>query len=56
MDNKVTVLVRFPNESYWDEMKIDLSKFKQENEFDHEVFGWYEDIYISIKKTSLPAQ
>lgn len=45
-----TVLVRFPNESDYVEMQIDISKFKQENEFEYEIFGWYNSTYIAIKK------
>jgi hypothetical protein len=44
------VLVRFPNESFFEEMLIDMGKFKLEKEFDDKMFGWYGEIYISIKK------
>lgn len=42
--------VRFPNESYFEEILIDMSKFKPEKEFSDEIFGWYNNLYISIKK------
>lgn len=46
--------VRFPNESFFEEVQLDLSRFKPEKEFDDEIFGWYDDsIYISIKKQGL---
>jgi hypothetical protein len=44
------VNVRFPNESFFEEIEINMSEFKPTTEFDDEVFGWYGDIYISIKK------
>jgi hypothetical protein len=44
------VMVRFPNESFFVEFEIDFEKFIPENEFDSEIFGKYEDLYISIKK------
>jgi hypothetical protein len=54
MSNLVKVFVRFPNESFYEKLIIDINKFKISNEFEQEVFGWYENIYISIKKDSLP--
>lgn len=42
--------VRFPNESIYDEVLIDLEKFEISNEFEHEIFGWYNGTAISIKK------
>lgn len=44
------ILVRFPNEDYFDDVKIDLEKFEVSNEFPHEIFGWYDGTAISIKK------
>lgn len=44
------VLIRFPNESYFIEAEINMDEFKPEKEFDTEIFGWYGDIYVSIKK------
>lgn len=44
------VMVRFPNESYFIEIDLDMSQFKPEKEFDDQIFGWYGDIYISVKK------
>jgi hypothetical protein len=44
------MLVRFPNESFFEEKYIDMNKFKPNKEFNDEIFGWYGDIYISIKK------
>lgn len=42
--------VRFPNESFFEEINLDLSEFKAEKDFDNEVFGWYKGTYISVKK------
>ena len=44
------MLVRFPNESFFEEVSIDINKFKLEKEFDDEMFGWYYGVYICIKK------
>ena len=44
------VKMRFPNESFFDEVTIDMNEFKPENEFDSEVFGWYKNTYVSISK------
>jgi hypothetical protein len=49
---KQKVEVRFPNECYFEEIEMDLNDFKPVNEFDDEVFGWFRDIYISIKKNN----
>lgn len=43
--------VRFPNESVYEEFKLDLQKFKISNEFEHEYFGWYGDTAIALKKS-----
>jgi len=42
--------VRFPNESEYQEIKVDMDKFERRSECDVEVFGWYDGTYISIKK------
>lgn len=42
--------VRFPNESYFEEVPIDLNKFKPEKDFENETFGWYKGNYISLRK------
>jgi len=42
--------VRFPNESFFEEIPIDLSKFVPEKEFENETFGYYGETYISIRK------
>ena len=44
------VEVRFPNESTYDKISINLNEFKVDKEFDDEIFGWYKDTYISLKK------
>lgn len=42
--------IRFPNESFFEEISLNLDDFRPVNEFDEEVFGWYHNTYISIKK------
>jgi hypothetical protein len=42
--------VRFPNESCFEEINLDLSEFKPDQEFEDETFGWYKEIYISVRK------
>ena len=42
--------VRFPNESEYFEVKIDIDLFNRTKEFEDEVFGWYKGNYICIKK------
>lgn len=49
---KQKVEVRFPNECYFEEIEMDLNDFKPVNEFDDEVFGWFGDIYISMKRNN----
>lgn len=44
------VKMRFPNESFFVDVEIDMDNFKPQQEFDTEIFGWYGDIYVSIKK------
>ncbi len=44
------VFVRFPNESIYEESKLDFKKIEITNEFQHEYFGWYNGTAISLKK------
>ena len=44
------VKMRLPNESCFDDFTINMNEFKPEKEFRDEVFGWYRDTYISLKK------
>lgn len=46
----ITKLVRFPNTDFFQEILMDISKFKPQYEFQDEIFGWYGNILISIKK------
>jgi hypothetical protein len=43
-------LVRFPNESEFVEMEINMDEFDMVTEFRDEMFGWYKNLYISIKQ------
>lgn len=45
------VQIRFPNESYYMEIEIDWHLFRIETEFENEYFGWYDGMYIAIKKS-----
>ena len=42
--------IRYPNECFFEEVSLNLDEFQPVNEFDEEVFGWYNETYISIKK------
>jgi hypothetical protein len=44
------VKIRFPNESIYDEISINLNDFKVDKEFDDEIYGWYQNTYVSLKK------
>ncbi len=48
--NKTEVLVRFPNESSYEKIYIDLSEFTPGKSFADETFGWYKGTYIALKK------
>ena len=49
--NRITMQkVRLPNTDEYVDMQIDLSIFVQDRESEKEIFGWYENIYLSIKK------
>lgn len=47
------VKIRFACSDFWEDVSIDLSKFKAEKEFTDQIFGWYEGEYISILKTTI---
>ena len=44
------VKMRFPNESYFEDVTIDMNEFKPEQEFNDETFGWWKNTYVSISK------
>jgi hypothetical protein len=44
------VKMRFPNESNFEDVVIDMKHFEPVNHFNDEVFGWYKGTYISLKK------
>lgn len=50
MGQLVKKKVRLPNESFYDEVYIDMSLFRPENDYIDETFGWYRANYIAIKK------
>ena len=43
-------LIRFPNESCYDEADIDMSLFSMTSDWPDEMFGWYKGNLIAIKK------
>jgi hypothetical protein len=49
-NNKTKVKMRFPNESYFEDVTINMNEFKPEQEFKDETFGWYKNTYVSISK------
>lgn len=44
------VRIRFPNESCFDTIMINMDEFKTEQVFKDEIFGWYKGAYVSISK------
>ncbi len=44
------VKMRFPNESFFIEIEINMDDFAPEQEFADEIFGWYGELYVSILK------
>lgn len=49
MEEKVHI--RFPNESYYDEVKnFNINDFKAEQIFAGDVFGWWKGTYVSIMR------
>jgi len=43
-------MVRFPNESLPIEIDFNIDDFQPEKDFGDEVFGYWNGVYISIKK------
>jgi hypothetical protein len=42
-------LVRFKNESSFIEIELDMNEFVKDYVSTNETFGWYKNMYISIK-------
>ena len=42
--------MRFPNESEYLKITINIGDFEPKKWFKTEVFGWYKDVYVSIKR------
>ena len=42
-------LVRFPNESSFIEIELDMNEFDNDYVSTNETFGWYKGTFISIK-------
>jgi len=42
-------LVRFPNESEFIEIELDMNEFVKDYVSTNETFGWYKGTFISIK-------
>lgn len=50
MAKSKTLQVRFPNETDYQDIKLDMDKFMLRQEFDDEAFGLYDGTFIFIKK------
>ena len=49
--SKESIRVRFPNESFYDEVNIkNGTSFEISKEFDDEIFGYLNSSFIAIKK------
>lgn len=44
------VFMRFPNESEYLKITINMGDFEPKKWFKTEVFGWYKGVYVSIKR------
>ena len=44
------MIIRMPNTDQWITAEIDMDKFIHDRETDTEIFGWYDNQYIAIKK------
>ena len=43
-------LVRFADDDTYREIPVNMSEFVLSKEFDDEIFGWYGNLYMAIKK------
>jgi len=43
-------LVRFAEDDTYHQVDIDMNEFEVSKEFDDEVFGWWGNTYVAIKK------
>ena len=50
VSEKTKHMVRFPNESLPIEIDFNIDDFQPEKDFGDEVFGYWNGVYISIKK------
>jgi hypothetical protein len=48
--NKEVKLVRFADDDTYQQLSIDMNEFKPSREFHDEIFGWYGNLYVVIKK------
>ena len=49
--SKGNIKVRFPNESFYDEINVkNVIDFKISKEFDDEIFGYLNSSFVAIKK------
>jgi len=46
-------LVRFADDDTYREISIDMNQFNPTKEFDDEIFGWYGNLYVAIKKDKI---
>ena len=38
------ILMKFPNESDYIEVEVDMTNFNPDKEYDNEIFGWQKNI------------
>jgi hypothetical protein len=50
-NEKISKYVRFADDDTYQYITINMSEFTPTKEFDDEVFGWYGNTYMAIKKT-----
>lgn len=44
------MIIKFPNDDFYQDLEVDMSKFEIDIEFDDCLFGWYYGIYLEVKK------
>lgn len=48
--NTEVKLVRFADDDTYRELSINMNEFQPSREFHDEIFGWYGNLYMVIKK------
>jgi hypothetical protein len=50
LDNIEVKLVRFADDDTYQKLSVNMNEFRLNKEFDDEMFGWYGNLYVAIKK------